>query len=48
MTGLPFVFAAWLVPPLLPNVEEMSGVLHAAKEVGCRSLTSLAGWPQRV
>jgi len=42
MTGLPFVFAAWLVRRSCPNVEEMSGVLHAAKEVGCRSLTSLA------
>lgn len=42
MTGLPFVFAAWLVRRSCPNVEEISGVLHAAKEVGCRSLSSLA------
>jgi len=42
MTGLPFVFAAWLVRRSCPNLEEISGVLHVAKELGCQSLRVLA------
>ena len=42
MTGLPFVFAAWLVRRSCPNIEEITGVLRAAKELGCQSLQLLA------
>lgn len=42
MTGLPFVFAVWVVRRSAPNVEEISDVLHRAKELGCRSIGTLA------
>ena len=42
MTGLPFVFAVWVVRRSCPNIEEISRTLRSAKERGCRSLGTLA------
>ena len=42
MTGLPFVFAVWVVHRSCPHVEEVSRVLQNAKELGCQSLGTLA------
>jgi chorismate dehydratase len=42
MTGLPFVFAVWAVQRSCSHLEEISGILHRAKDHGCRSLVDLA------
>jgi len=42
MTGLPFVFAAWAVRRSYPHIEEISMILHRAKDRGCQSLVELA------
>ena len=42
MTGLPFVFAVWAVRRSCPDIEEISGILHRAKDRGCQSLVELA------
>jgi chorismate dehydratase len=42
MTGLPFVFAVWAVRRSCPDIEEISEILHRAKDCGCRSLVELA------
>jgi chorismate dehydratase len=42
MTGLPFVFAVWAVRRSCPDIEEISGILHRAKDCGCRSRVELA------
>jgi chorismate dehydratase len=42
MTGLPFVFAAWVVCRSCPNVAEISSTLRSAKDIGCRSIGMLA------
>jgi len=43
MTGFPFVFAIWAVRRSCPHIEEISGILHRAKDRGCQSLVELAG-----
>lgn len=42
MTGLPFVFAVWAVHRQCPDIEEISRILHRAKDRGCRSLVELS------
>ncbi len=42
MTGLPFVFAAWVVRRSCPPIEDVSATLRNSKELGCRSLGMLA------
>lgn len=42
MTGLPFVFAVWVVRRSCPDVEGISETLQRAKELGCQSLGTLA------
>lgn len=43
MTGLPFVFAVWVVRRSCPHGEEISRILQAAKQRGCESRRELAG-----
>jgi len=43
MTGLPFVFAVWVVHRSCPCVEEISQLLRQAKNRGCESRRQLAG-----
>jgi chorismate dehydratase len=42
MTGLPFVFAVWVVRRSCPDIEGISEILHRAKDRGCRSFAELA------
>ena len=42
MTGLPFVFAVWAVRRSCSHIEEISEILHRAKDRGCQSLIELA------
>lgn len=42
MTGLPFVFAVWAVWRLCPDIEEITKILHCAKDRGCQSFVELA------
>ncbi len=43
MTGLPFVFAVWAVRRARSDIDEVSRILHRAKDRGCQSLGELAG-----
>jgi chorismate dehydratase len=42
MTGLPFVFAVWAVRRSCSHIDEISEILHRAKDRGCQSLVELA------
>lgn len=42
MTGLPFVFAVWAYWVGHPGSRNLSEILHAAKEAGCKSIAELA------
>ena len=42
MTELPFVFAVWAVHRSCPHLEEITRLLHKAKERGCQSRRRLA------
>jgi chorismate dehydratase len=42
MTGLPFVFAVWAVQRSCLRIEEISEILHRAKDRGCQSFAELA------
>jgi chorismate dehydratase len=44
MTGLPFVFAVWAVRRSCSCIDEISEIVHRAKDRGCQSLVELA-WP---
>jgi chorismate dehydratase len=43
MTGLPFVFAVWVVQRSCPHVEDITRILQAAQQRGCQSQRELAG-----
>ncbi len=42
MTGLPFVFAVWVVRRSCRHIEDIATTLRNAKELGCQSLGMLA------
>jgi chorismate dehydratase len=42
MTGLPFVFAVWVVRRSCPHLEEITQILQTAKRRGCQSRRQLA------
>jgi len=42
MTGLPFVFAAWVIRRDYPDPDGLAGVVHAAKQAGLMALPQIA------
>jgi chorismate dehydratase len=42
MTGLPFVFAVWAHWKDCPDSRRLSGILHVAKNAGCKAIVELS------
>lgn len=51
-TGMPFVFATWVMPAQRPEIVELAGILEAARDRGTSQVAAIAaeyapqhGWP---